>query len=166
MQQKLVSRKKIQKIARHVKREGRRIVFTNGCFDVLHLGHVRYLAEARTKGDLLIVGLNSDMSVRRLKGPGRPLVPQRDRAEILSSLEMVDYVVIFHEDTPARLIAEIAPDILVKGADYTTQDVAGRDTVEASGGRVVLIPLVRGRSTTGLISKIHSRTRGRRARRG
>jgi rfaE bifunctional protein nucleotidyltransferase chain/domain len=154
MRQKLVSRKELQKIVRRFKAAGGRVVFTNGCFDILHAGHVRYLRKARALGDLLVIGMNSDGSVRRLKGAGRPLVRQRERAELLAALEMVDYVTIFNEDTPAELIAEIRPDILVKGGDYRMEEVAGRETVEASGGRVVIMPLVRGQSTTRLIGKI------------
>jgi len=154
MRQKIVSREEICKIARSTQRDGTRIVFTNGCFDLLHLGHVRYLRAAREQGDLLVVGLNSDESVRRLKGRGRPLVPEGDRAELLAALEMVDYIVLFPEDTPAELIAKIKPDVLVKGGDYCPEEIAGRDTVEASGGRVVIIPLVKSRSTTSLIQKI------------
>jgi rfaE bifunctional protein nucleotidyltransferase chain/domain len=154
MRQKIVAREEIGRIARTAKDDGRRVVFTNGCFDLLHLGHVRYLRAAREQGDLLVVGLNSDDSVRRLKGKGRPLVPEADRAELLAALEMVDYVTVFDEDTPAALIAEITPDVLVKGSDYRPEEIAGRDTVEASGGRVVTIPLVESRSTTALIQKI------------
>lgn len=139
--------------ARRLKAAGKTVVFTNGCFDILHLGHARYLREARALGDALVVGLNSDGSVGRLKGRGRPLVPEADRAEMLAALEAVDYVTVFGEDTPAELVAEIAPDVIVKGGDYKAGDVAGGKTVEAAGGRVVIIPLVEGRSTTGLIAK-------------
>jgi len=121
---------------------------------LLHAGHARYLRKARRLGDLLIVGLNSDRSVRRLKGPGRPLMPERDRAELLASLESVDYVTTFGEDTPRELIAELAPDILVKGGDYRPSEVVGRETVEGSGGKIVIIPLAEGRSTTDLIRRV------------
>jgi len=139
--------------ARRLKEAGRKVVFTNGCFDLLHLGHARYLEKARALGDVLIVGLNSDRSVRRLKGAGRPLVPEADRAEMLAALEAVDYVTIFGEETPAALVAEIRPDVIVKGGDYRPEEVAGAETVAASGGRVAIVPLVEGRSTTGLIAR-------------
>jgi len=134
--------------------EGKRVVFTNGVFDLLHRGHVESLAQARALGDALFVGLNSDASTRRLKGPRRPLVPQEDRAVVLAALAAVDAVVVFDEDTPAELIARLQPDILVKGADYAADQVVGRETVEARGGRVVRLPLVAGRSTTAFIEEI------------
>ena len=133
---------------------GQRVVFTNGVFDLLHRGHVESLAQARALGDALFVGLNSDASTRRLKGPRRPLVPQEDRAVVLAALAAVDAVVVFDEDTPAELIARLQPDILVKGADYAADQVVGRETVEARGGRVVRLPLVAGRSTTAFIEEI------------
>jgi len=154
MKEKIVGRAGLCAIVRKLQGAGTRVVFTNGCFDILHVGHVRYLREARARGDLLVIGMNSDRSVRRLKGAGRPLVRERERAEVLAALEMVDYVTIFDEDTPAELIAELRPDILVKGGDYRTEEVVGREIVEASGGRVVIVPLVRGQSTTGLIRRI------------
>jgi len=134
--------------------QGRTLVFTNGCFDVLHVGHVDYLAFARGQGDALVVGLNSDASVRGSKGPTRPFVPQADRAGVLASLEVVDYVVIFDADEPAGLIAHILPDVLVKGEDWAHY-VSGRDVVEKHGGRVVLAPLTEGRSTTDIAQTIH-----------
>ncbi|MCX8112220.1 MAG: D-glycero-beta-D-manno-heptose 1-phosphate adenylyltransferase [Bacteroidia bacterium] len=130
-----------------------RIVFTNGCFDILHLGHVTYLEEAAKLGDVLIVGLNSDESVRRLKGPSRPLQPQDARARLLAALEFVEAVIIFEEDTPQQLIERIAPDVLVKGGDYTIDSVVGADFVRQRGGEVVILPLVVGYSTTELIRK-------------
>jgi D-beta-D-heptose 7-phosphate kinase/D-beta-D-heptose 1-phosphate adenosyltransferase len=133
---------------------GRRIAFTNGCFDLLHVGHVRYLDAAREAGDLLVVGLNGDASVRRLKGNGRPLVPAAARAEILAALAAVDYVTIFDEDTPEELIRLVQPDVLVKGADWAPDQVVGRDIVTARGGYVVLIPVVEGFSTTELAERI------------
>jgi D-beta-D-heptose 7-phosphate kinase/D-beta-D-heptose 1-phosphate adenosyltransferase len=132
---------------------GESVVLTNGCFDLLHAGHVRYLAAARAEGDLLVVGLNSDASVRRLKGPGRPLTPFRERAEVLASLSCVDFVVEFREDTPERLVRAVDPRVLVKGEDWRTKGVVGRARVESRGGRVVLAPLVPGRSTTDLIRR-------------
>jgi D-beta-D-heptose 7-phosphate kinase/D-beta-D-heptose 1-phosphate adenosyltransferase len=161
MSQKILSRKKAREVIRALKAAGKKIVFTNGCFDVIHAGHVRYLRKARSLGDLLVIGMNSDRSVRRLKGPGRPLIREADRAELLAALEMVDYVTVFGEDTPAALIGEIEPDVLVKGGDYRVDEVVGRETVDASGGRVVIVPLVRGRSTTGLIKKIRTAPRPR-----
>jgi rfaE bifunctional protein nucleotidyltransferase chain/domain len=133
---------------------GRRIVFTNGVFDLLHPGHVRYLQEARALGDLLIVGLNADGSVRRNKGPGRPITPQNERAEVLAALSSVDAVVVFPEDTPADIIRLVQPDILVKGADWPADQIVGRDTVEARGGRVVLLPVAQGHSTTSIVERI------------
>jgi rfaE bifunctional protein nucleotidyltransferase chain/domain len=135
------------------KQEGKTVVFTNGCYDLLHLGHVRFLKQARALGDLLIVGLNTDASVQRSKGPKRPLTPQAERAEVLMSLAVVDGVVLFDEDTPRELIAELLPDILVKGADWA-HFIAGREEVEAAGGVVKTLPLQPGYSTTGIIEKI------------
>ena len=136
-----------------LKAAGRKISFTNGCFDIIHAGHVDYLQWARNQADALIVGLNSDASVRRNKGEKRPIVCEHDRAYVLAALACVDYVVLFDEDEPAQLIAEIVPDVLVKGEDWAHY-VSGRETVEAAGGRVALAPLVEGRSTSNLISKI------------
>jgi rfaE bifunctional protein nucleotidyltransferase chain/domain len=133
-------------------------VFTNGCFDILHRGHVAYLHAARALGDRLVVGVNSDASVRRLKGAGRPILNQEDRAFILAGLASVDAVTLFDEDTPAELIAALVPDILVKGGDYSPGEVVGRDTVEAAGGRLVLIPFVEGRSTTDIVRRIRETT--------
>ena len=135
--------------------EGRTLVFTNGCFDILHRGHADYLAFARSQGDALVVGLNSDASVRRAKGPTRPVNPEQDRAYVLGSLRAVDFVVIFDEDEPRNLIAQILPDVLVKGKDWAHY-VSGRDIVEANGGRVVLAEMVEGRSTTATIERMRS----------
>lgn len=134
------------------------IVFTNGVFDLLHLGHVRYLEAARALGDTLIVGLNGDASVRRNKGPERPITPQEERAEILLALSAVDAVVIFDEDTPAEIIDALQPDILVKGADWAADRIIGRDTVEARNGRVVRIPLEPGHSTTSIVERVRRAT--------
>lgn len=131
-----------------------RVVFTNGCFDLLHRGHTRLLQQARELGDLLIVGLNSDASVRSLKGPSRPVLSQDERAELLSALASVDYVVIFEEADPGRTIAALQPDVLVKGADWAKEEVVGRETVEGRGGRVVTMPLVEGSSSSGIIRRI------------
>lgn len=136
------------------KRNGRRIVFTNGCFDLLHPGHIGSLEQARALGDTLIVGLNSDASVRKLKGAGRPVLPERERAEILCALECVDAVVIFDEPTPREIISRLLPDVLVKGGDWPGDQIVGREEVEAAGGRVVSIPVVPGYSTTAMLRKI------------
>jgi D-beta-D-heptose 7-phosphate kinase/D-beta-D-heptose 1-phosphate adenosyltransferase len=138
-------------------REKRKVVFTNGCFDVLHRGHVELLRRARSEGDALVVGLNSDASVRRLKGVERPLVPAADRAEILGALEMVDRVVVFTEDTPGRIIDALVPDVLVKGGDWAPGNIVGRETVESAGGRVVRVKLAPGRSTRGIIQTVLER---------
>ena len=131
------------------------VVFTNGCFEILHAGHVTYLEQARALGDALVVGVNSDASARRLeKGPGRPYVPEQDRALLVASLEAVDAVSVFEEDTPAELIDRLLPAVLVKGADWAPQDVVGREAVEAAAGRVEILPLVQGRSTTALLRRI------------
>jgi rfaE bifunctional protein nucleotidyltransferase chain/domain len=130
------------------------VVFTNGVFDILHRGHVEYLYAARALGDALVIGVNTDASVRRLKGEGRPVVREDDRAFVLAGLGCVDAVTLFDEDTPARLIAALIPDVLVKGGDYSPDAVVGRDVVEANGGRLVLIPFVAGRSTTGILHRI------------
>lgn len=134
--------------------QGKTIVFTNGCFDVLHIGHLELLRAAAAEGDVLVVGLNDDASVKRLKGDDRPLVPVAERAELLASLDCVDAVTVFSEDTPAALIERIQPDVLVKGGDYRPEDVVGRATVEARGGRVAIVPLVPGRSTSRLVEKL------------
>ena len=136
------------------KRNGRCIVFTNGCFDLLHPGHIGSLEQARALGDALIVGLNSDASVRQLKGAGRPVLPERERAEILAALECVDAVVIFDELTPREVIARLLPDILAKGGDWPGDQIVGREEVEAAGGRVVSVPVVPGYSTTEILRKI------------
>ncbi len=131
-----------------------RLIFTNGCFDILHRGHVEVLIRAGQLGDRLLVGLNSDDSVRRLKGAGRPLQPEIDRAACLAALECVDAVVVFDQDTPAELIAALQPDIMVKGGDYTPEQLSERQVVEAGGGKVVILPLVEGRSTTTLLDRV------------
>lgn len=145
------------------KRNGRRIVFTNGCFDLLHPGHIGSLEQARALGDALIVGLNSDASVRKLKGAGRPVLPERERAEILCALECVDAVVIFDEPTPREIISRLLPDVLVKGGDWPGDQIVGREEVEAAGGRVVSIPVVPGYSTTAMLRKIREGVPGTRA---
>jgi D-beta-D-heptose 7-phosphate kinase/D-beta-D-heptose 1-phosphate adenosyltransferase len=141
--------------------QGRRVVFTNGCFDLLHVGHLQFLQAARSKGDLLVVGLNDDRSVARLKGRGRPIIGESERARILSALDCVDYVILFSEPTPERLLTELRPDVLVKGADYRLDQVVGRKLVEGYGGRVELIPLVPGQSTSRIVQSIIKRYRGK-----
>ncbi|RUM32269.1 MAG: D-glycero-beta-D-manno-heptose 1-phosphate adenylyltransferase [Aquifex sp.] len=135
-------------------RKGKRVVFTNGCFDIIHAGHVDYLEKAKKLGDILIVGLNSDSSIRRIKGKKRPIIHQDMRAKVLSSLKPVDYVVIFEEDTPERLIKAIKPDVLVKGGDWELDKIVGRDFVESYGGKVLTIPFEYNISTTKIIQKI------------
>jgi rfaE bifunctional protein nucleotidyltransferase chain/domain len=136
------------------KRNGRRVVFTNGCFDLLHPGHIQSLEAARALGDVLIVGLNGDESVRTLKGPGRPVIPAAERAEILAGLECVDAVLVFDELTPQKVIAGLLPDVLVKGGDWPGNQIVGREEVEAAGGKVVLVDVVPGYSTTEILNKI------------
>ena len=145
------------------KRNGRRVVFTNGCFDLLHPGHIRSLELARELGDALVVGLNSDASVLQLKGEGRPVLPERERAEILSAFECVDAVVIFDDLTPREVIAGLLPDVLVKGGDWPGHRIVGREEVEAAGGQVVSIPVVPGYSTTAILQKIREGARASRA---
>jgi rfaE bifunctional protein nucleotidyltransferase chain/domain len=142
-------------LAEQLRAAGKRVVFTNGVFDLLHPGHVGYLEAARAEGDALIVGVNSDRSVRAIKGPSRPITPEHERAEILASLACVDAAVIFDEDTPAEIIRRIQPDVLVKGADWAADAIVGRDTVEARGGRVIRMKIAEGWSTSAIISKIH-----------
>ena len=139
---------------RHWKELGEKIVFTNGCFDILHAGHIHLLREAKNLGDRLLIGLNSDQSVQNLKGPDRPFNTEDARASVLESLSMVDEVTIFQEDTPHELVKEIIPHVLVKGGDYSIENVVGADTVRASGGEVVLIPILKGYSTSDLITRI------------
>ena len=143
-------------LAAAARRDGRRIVFTNGVFDLLHPGHVRYLQAAGAEGDVLIVGINSDRSVRAIKGPGRPITPEAERAEILSALACVDAVAIFDEETPAEIIRAVRPDVLVKGADWAADAIVGRDTVEAGGGNVVRIPVEPGWSTSNIVERIRT----------
>ncbi len=150
--EKILSRTEL--VSRYGRPRDLRVVFTNGCFDILHRGHVEYLNAARALGDVLVLGLNSDDSVRRLKGPDRPLNHQDDRAIVAASLACVDAVTLFEEDTPRELIAALVPDVLVKGGDYTVDQVVGRAEVEAAGGRVVILPYLEGRSTTSLVQRI------------
>lgn len=150
---KLLSIEEMAEERERLRSEGKKLVFTNGCFDILHIGHATYLSWARSLGDALVVAINSDNSVRRIKGPKRPIVPQDDRAALLLALRCVDYVVFFDDDTPVGAISAIVPDILVKGRDWAGR-VAGADIVEAAGGTVMLADLVPGRSTTGIIERV------------
>jgi rfaE bifunctional protein nucleotidyltransferase chain/domain len=153
MENKIQSFSGIRKISKKLKNENRKIVFTNGCFDILHFGHVNYLAAAKRLGDILIVGLNSDASVRRLKGKSRPVNCARDRARVLAALENVDFVVIFGEDTPLKLIKAIVPSVLVKGGDWNESNIVGADFVKSRGGKVLPLSFIKGYSTTKIIDK-------------
>lgn len=144
------------------KKEGKKIVFTNGCYDLIHIGHIKYLQEGKNLGDILIVALNSDRSVRLLKGHSRPIIPQDERAEIMSALECVDYVTIFDQDDPLEIITFIKPDILVKGGDWSLDTIVGRAIVESCGGKVFSLPLFPGTSTTQIINTIASHLSGKR----
>jgi len=159
MPTKVTTREELASLLAERRRQQQRVVFTNGCFDLMHIGHIRYLQAARNLGDVLVVGVNSDSSVRTLdKGTDRPIVPDVQRAEVLAALACVDYVVIFPEPDPGALIATLQPDILVKGGDWPVDRIVGRETVEARGGRVQTIPLVPGVSTTTLVQRIRSTT--------
>jgi D-beta-D-heptose 7-phosphate kinase/D-beta-D-heptose 1-phosphate adenosyltransferase len=157
MKQKIKERKELSRIIKNLKAKGKRIVFTNGCFDLLHIGHVRYLEKARALGDILVVGVNSDSSVQKIKGPKRPLLPEEERTEILSGLGCVDYITLFNEIDPLKLITSLRPDVLVKGGDWTREEIVGREVVERCGGEVVIIPFVQGVSTSNLIEMILKR---------
>jgi rfaE bifunctional protein nucleotidyltransferase chain/domain len=150
----VLTRDEAAQAAEDLRRAGKTVVFTNGVFDLLHPGHVRYLRQARQLGDALIVGLNADDSVRRNKGPERPINPELERAELIAALDCVDAVVVFNEDTPADIIGAVQPDILVKGADWAADQIVGRDTVEARGGRVERIAVEQGHSTTAIVDRI------------
>ncbi len=154
MDKKIVRCEELKETVLALKRAAKKIVFTNGCFDLLHIGHVRYLRAAKDEGDVLIVGLNSDRSVRLIKGPKRPLVPENERAEVLASLACVDFVTVFDEPDPLVTIRAVMPDVLVKGADWAEDAIIGRDIVERDGGRVVRIPLTEGASTSKMIENI------------
>jgi D-beta-D-heptose 7-phosphate kinase/D-beta-D-heptose 1-phosphate adenosyltransferase len=157
MKQKIKKREELLRIIKDLKAKGKRIVFTNGCFDLLHVGHIRYLEEAKTLGDILIVGVNSDASVRKLKGPKRPVLHVEDRAEILSGLGCVDYITVFDELDPLALITSLQPNVLAKGGDWTIEQTVGKEVVERAGGEVVIIPFVQGASTSSLIETILAR---------
>jgi D-glycero-beta-D-manno-heptose 1-phosphate adenylyltransferase len=158
VREKVQSRDQIKAAAARAKIEGKKIVFTNGCFDLLHVGHLRLLAEAKKLGDVLLVALNSDRSVREIKGAGRPILPERERAELIAALEMVDYVTLFDEPDPLNLLREVRPDVLVKGGDWAEDKVVGRELVEGWGGKVAVVPYLADHSTTDIIEKIE-RTR-------
>jgi D-glycero-beta-D-manno-heptose 1-phosphate adenylyltransferase len=150
----IVERDEAGRLADRLRREGLKVVFTNGVFDLLHPGHVRYLRAARSAGDALIVAVNSDRSVRANKGPNRPILPEKERAELLAALEPVDAVVIFDDETPGAIIDRLRPDVLVKGADWAADAIVGRETVEAGGGVVIRIPIEQGWSTSAIIARI------------
>jgi len=154
MGEKIIKREELAGNVRALKRAGKTIVFTNGCFDLLHIGHIRYLKSAKAEGDVLLVGLNSDRSVRQIKGPARPIVSENERAEVLASLACVDFVTFFDEPDPLATIRVLMPDVLVKGADWEEDAIVGKDVVEANGGRVVRIPVTEGASTSRIIDKI------------
>ena len=157
MNQYVKSIKELVEIRNNLKNENKKVVFTNGCFDILHAGHVDYLTKAKEKGDILIVAVNSDASVKRIKGALRPIVPQHERAFIISFLKPVDYVVIFEEDTPYEMIKQLVPDVLVKGEDWSIGNIVGRDIIETNGGKVESIKFVNNRSTTNIIKTILER---------
>lgn len=150
----ILERDRLLGVRERLRREGRRLVFTNGCFDILHVGHVRYLASARSLGDALLVAVNSDRSVRALKGDARPITTEAERCEMLAALASVDLVTVFDDESPRALIADLTPDVLVKGGDYRLEEIHGREEVEAAGGRVVALPFVDGASTTNIIERI------------
>jgi rfaE bifunctional protein nucleotidyltransferase chain/domain len=158
----VLSRSRTVELVVELRHSGQTVVFTNGVFDLLHPGHIRYLETARSLGDALIVGVNADASVRRNKGPSRPVTPEDERAEVLAALASVDAVVIFPEDTPAEIVRAVQPDILVKGADWPADQIVGRDTVEARGGRVVLVPVEAGHSTTTIVERVRQASLGSR----
>jgi D-beta-D-heptose 7-phosphate kinase/D-beta-D-heptose 1-phosphate adenosyltransferase len=151
---KILSRDELLTERARLRSGGKKLVFTNGVFDILHVGHVRYLEQARALGDALVVAINSDATVRELKGPGRPLMPQSERAEILAAMRAVTYVTVFDDPSPRSLIAELLPDVLVKGGDYGLDEIHGREEVEAAGGQVVSLPFVEGVSTSTIIERM------------
>jgi D-beta-D-heptose 7-phosphate kinase/D-beta-D-heptose 1-phosphate adenosyltransferase len=157
MPSKIASRESVGQQVRNLRNSGKKVVFTNGCYDILHPGHVDLLYRARALGDALVVAINSDDSVKRLKGPSRPIFNENERAEILAGLEMVDFVCTFDEDTPLETILTVRPDVLVKGADWGLDNIVGRTEVEGWGGKVVPVPLVEGKSTTGIIERVLAR---------
>ena len=157
MNEKILGPDQLLGVREGLRAQGKRLVFTNGVFDLLHVGHVRYLAEARSFGDALLVAINSDRTVRELKGAERPITNERDRAEILAALQFVDYVTIFDDISPRSLIAKLLPDVLVKGGDYSLDEIHGREEVEAAGGKVVSLPFVEGASTSRMIERMRGK---------
>ena len=157
MPSKIESLESVAERARFFRQSGKKVVFTNGCYDILHPGHIELLSKARALGDVLVVAINTDESVRRLKGTGRPIFDETERAELLGALEMVDFVCTFSEDTPLEAILKIQPDVLVKGADWGIDEIVGRSEVESWGGKVIAIPLVGGKSTTGIVERVLTR---------
>ena len=151
---KITPRNELKSHVDRLRREGKKVVFTNGCFDILHAGHTRYLREARKLGDVLILALNSDSSVRSIKGPMRPIVPEAERAEVVAALDSVDYVTVFDELTPLELIEFLRPDVIVKGGDWAEKDIVGAESVRKWGGRVAIMPEIEGASTTNIIDKV------------
>jgi D-beta-D-heptose 7-phosphate kinase/D-beta-D-heptose 1-phosphate adenosyltransferase len=160
MSGKIVSIDELRRERGRLRAEGKRLVFTNGCFDILHVGHVRYLQSARELGQALLVAINSDRSVRELKGAGRPIMNEQERAEMLAALSAVDYVTVFDDLSPRALISEVLPDILVKGGDYQLDEIHGREETEAAGGRVLSLPFVEGASTSSIIERIRRAVTG------
>lgn len=158
MSGKILSQEELLKERERLREAGKRLVFTNGCFDILHVGHVRYLQAARREGDVLLVAINSDSSVRELKGRARPIMSQEERAEMLAALVMVDYVTVFDALSPRALISALLPDVLVKGGDYSLDEIHGREEVEAAGGRVLSLPFIEGASTTSIIERVKNVT--------
>ena len=158
MKQKILSPGELLGVRQGLRAAAQTLVFTNGVFDLLHVGHVRYLAEARALGDVLLVAINSDRTVRELKGEGRPITNENERAEILAALRQVDYVTIFDEISPRALISQLLPDVLVKGGDYNLDEIHGREEVEAAGGRVVSLPFIEGASTSSIIERMKRKT--------
>ena len=159
MKEKFKGREELKKILADHQKTGKKIVFTNGCYDLIHVGHVRYLKEAKSHGDILVLAVNSDSSVQKLKGEKRPLIPEQERAEVLSALNCVDYVMIFDEVDPHNIISYLKPDVLVKGGDWTVETIIGRDVVEGSGGKVISLPYIEGdfSSTSKIIERIVER---------
>ena len=156
MDEKIQDLADLTRIRQELKREGRKVVFTNGCFDLLHGGHIHILREAKKQGDILIVAVNDDASVRKIKGPSRPIFPLEERLEILEALEEIDFLVSFSEETPQKIIASLVPDVLVKGGDWKIDEVVGREEVEEAGGKVVIVPYLEGFSSSEIIQKIIS----------
>jgi len=156
---KLKTLKEIRRIIKRLKQKNKKVVFTNGCFDILHYGHIKYLEKCKRLGNVLVIGLNSDASVRKIKEKNRPIKTQKERAAILSALEFVDYITIFDAPTPEKLIRAITPDVLVKGGDWRKKNIVGSDHVKTAGGHVVTVPFVKGFSTSGIISKIKKLTK-------